>query len=327
MIIGAPENVMDEKQNGGKVYLFTPIKSRNTDDQEGITRDARELTGNQLMNDNNFPTTGSSYFEAWGLVATLSLDIVRNISDSRVVPPKPNHTVINMTDDYPRILEDEYYISPFYEVITDFKSLSYGSSVSFLGDVMLVGAELGHGVSNFTGVVHIDNDINKYLANSLDISGDKSGSGSKKKKSQKMTELLNSSKIGIAMLVAIPVVSLAVFFLFCANYNKVLCEKDVNTVINPMIYAKQLKEEKASRSMGKKTDKEMNNIINFHLENDCETANVSSEMPNKKFRVTLPSNVSKIFKRGNYKKGSQEEDCEESNLGNKMFEKNDVINN
>jgi hypothetical protein len=178
-----------------------------------------------------FPTTGSSYFDCWGLVATLSGKST-NQKSHEVRSIKTNTTKeasdqkSHLIDDTRRKLDgyDQYSSETMYEVSNEVLSLSFGTSVSFFGDVILVGAKIGHGITNYTGVVYVDNNIKKYAFEELDQLAGSSSDDDNSTKSEKRKEALSSSQVGISMLVAIPIISLAVFFLFCANYNKVLCE-------------------------------------------------------------------------------------------------------
>ena len=243
MIVGAPAPFLDNQGSTGTVYLFSPKTYRKSESKKSsiLINSAHEKDNDASASaDYIFPTTGSSYFDCWGLVATLSGKTINqkpdgvkfvkaNITldarnDTKKHTDKKSH-LINGTQ---RILEDydQYSSESMYQVSNEVMSLSFGSSVSFFGDVILVGAKIGFGISNYTGVVYIDNNIKKYAFGELDQLAGSSSDDDNSTQTEKRKEALSPSQVGITMLVAIPLISLAIFFLFCANYNKVLCENE-----------------------------------------------------------------------------------------------------
>ena len=299
---GAPQSEFMEEENGGQVYLFAPIepalgKTFGTITRFNTTKSAGPAT--KILD------TFHNIFDTWGLVATVSINSgrIKEGTESRITPVGTKNRNTRS-----RLESASEYDSELYEMGSgSINSLSYGSSVAFLNDVILIGDELGYGKTNYTGVVHIDNNIYKYLSHHIDTFAEAVGDGaSEAPKKQKTNELLSTSKVGIMLLIAIPMISLAVFFLFCANYNKVMCEIDRNNIRKPM--------------MGKEVQdgtiaSEMKDIINFHNEEDCEGGSIRNELDHRsQFMMTLPTQLSNFLQGKSYRRGYQNDDHEVTNF-------------
>lgn len=122
------------------------------------------------------------------------------------------------------ILEDRNFSKKVlkFHVVSNKNSESYGTSVAVIGETLFVGAELGFGITNFTGVVYIVKNLSQYSLNEYENKEDydkveysKSGNG---------YESTTTRIIGILILIFIPILSISIFFLFCFNYNKMMCK-------------------------------------------------------------------------------------------------------
>jgi hypothetical protein len=161
-------------------------------------------------------------FMSWGQVGMLSsecitMEVTYEKSAKSVKPEIPNK--VNKTDSKSNTVTSELsntrklgeYYTDLYTTRSGNRKAkeSYGSSVAFIGDTILVGAELGVGSGNYTGVVYIDHDVLQYLSLS---EYDRLNAGDKSAAAytiiEKITEFSNSA-VGIAMIVILPAIALA----------------------------------------------------------------------------------------------------------------------
>ena len=297
MIVGAPAPFQENQNSTGTVYLFSPKTSKKNKSKKPsiLVNSAHEKDNDAVASaDYIFPTTGSSYFDCWGLVATLSgkstdqkshevKSIKTNLTlDSPNITKEASDQKSHLIDGTRRKLEgyDQYSSETMYEVSNEVLSLSFGTSVSFFGDVILVGAKIGHGISNYTGVVYVDNNIKKYAFEELDQLAGSSSDDDNSTKSEKRKEALSSSQVGISMLVAIPIISLAVFFLFCANYNKVLCEH--GNGINALLTDDKddFHKKRTDKFVSARNKETENEVVLSLYDNDCELLKLESGAEN-----------------------------------------------
>ena len=90
---------------------------------------------------------------------------------------------------------------------------NFNLNFNFVGDTILVAAELGTGNSNYTGVVYIDENILQYLSYAEFEKSNNDNKPTTYTIIEKITEFSNSA-IGITMLVILPAIALAVLVLY-----------------------------------------------------------------------------------------------------------------
>lgn len=170
-------------------------------------------------------------FMSWGQVGMLSsecisMEVTYEKAEQPMTPEikgNVNKTVLEaniLTSKLPTERNLNEYYTDLYTTRSGNRKVkeAYGSSVAFIGDTILVGAELGVGAGNYTGVVYIDHDVLQYLSLSeydrLNV-GDKNAAAYTI--IEKITEFSNSA-VGIAMIVILPAIALAALAFYRSSH-------------------------------------------------------------------------------------------------------------